>query len=139
MKIFWDTNVLVDLLLVRRPFYEPASTILTLSQENGWQIMVSSLSVMNAYFICCERAKMSQEKWEQKIIDLSSFVTICNLDSSLIVNSCFSGWSDYEDCVQHNCAVRNRCDCIVTRNIKDFRLSSIKVFEPDDFLLWQDQ
>ena len=58
MRIFWDTNVLVDLLMVRRPFYESASTILTMSEENNWQIIVSSLSVMNANYVCCERGKM---------------------------------------------------------------------------------
>ncbi|MGM9759209.1 MAG: hypothetical protein ACI30I_03730, partial [Parabacteroides sp.] len=51
MKIFWDTNVLVDLLLVRRPFYEAASTILSISEDNDWQIIVSSLSVMNANYM----------------------------------------------------------------------------------------
>ena len=75
MRIFWDTNVLVDLLMVRRPFYESASTILTMSEENNWQIIVSSLSVMN------------------------------------------------------------QCSCIVTRNTRDFRMSSLPVFEPDDFIL----
>ena len=35
MKIFWDTNVLVDLLLVRRPFYESASTLLSLADGTG--------------------------------------------------------------------------------------------------------
>lgn len=72
MKIFWDTNVLVDLLLVRRPFYEAASTILSMSEDNDWQIIVSSLSVMNANYICCERGKMPKDMWERKILGLSS-------------------------------------------------------------------
>ena len=46
MKIFWDTNVLVDLLLVRRPFYESASTLLSLAEENNWDVIVSSLSIL---------------------------------------------------------------------------------------------
>ena len=49
MIIFWDTNVLVDLLMVRRPFYDPASTILSMSEENGWQIIVSSLSIIKDF------------------------------------------------------------------------------------------
>lgn len=135
MRIFWDTNVLVDLLLVRRPFYEAASTILSMSEENDWQIIVSSLSVMNANYICCERGKMPKDMWERKILGLSSLITICSLDSDNILNSCFTGWNDFEDCVQNNCALQNRCDYIITRNIKDFQLSSIHVLEPDDFIL----
>ena len=135
MKIFWDTNVLVDLLLVRRPFYESASTLLSLAEENNWDVIVSSLSIMNAYYICCERAKMSREMWEHKIIGFSSLASICCLDSDIILNSCSTGWGDFEDCVQHNCAILNQCEYIITRNTKDFRLSSIPVMEPDDFII----
>ena len=135
MIIFWDTNVLVDLLMVRRPFYDPASTILSMSEENGWQIIVSSLSIMNANYICCERGKMPMDMWERKILGLSSLVSICSLGSDNILNSCFKGWSDFEDCVQYNCALQNQCDYIVTRNKKDFQLYSIPVLEPDDFIL----
>ena len=135
MKIFWDTNVLLDLLLVRRPFYESASTLLSLSEENDWEVIVSSLSIMNAYYICCERCKMSREIWEHKIIGLSSLISICGLDSDIILNSCATGWNDFEDSVLHNCAVLNQCEYIITRNIKDFRLSSIPVMEPDDFII----
>lgn len=136
MKIFWDTNVLVDLLMVRRPFYESASTILTMSEENGWDVVVSSLSVVNANYICCERGKMDQHMWEAKILGLSSLVTICDLCSDTILNSCNLGWHDYEDCVQHNCALQNHCDYIITRNPKDFSLASIRVIEPDEFILF---
>ena len=135
MKLFWDTNILVDLLMVRRPFYESASTILTLCEENDWEIIVSSLSVMNANFICCERGKMPQYMWEAKIMGLNNLVTICDLSSNNLLNSCNSGWKDYEDCVQHSCAIQNHCDCIITRNPKDFILSAIRVFEPDEFIL----
>ena len=135
MRIFWDTNVLVDLLMVRRPFYESASTILTMSEENNWQIIVSSLSVMNANYVCCERGKMPAEMWERKILGLGSLVSICSLDSDSIFTSYFSRWSDFEDCVQYNCAIKNQCGCIVTRNTRDFRMSSLPVFEPDDFIL----
>ena len=71
MRIFCDTNVLVDLLMVRRPFYESASTILTMSDENNWQIIVSSLSVMNANYVCCERGKMPADMLDKHTITLS--------------------------------------------------------------------
>ena len=48
MKIFWDTNVLIDLLMLRKPFYDSASTILTMAEENKWEIVISSLSIVNA-------------------------------------------------------------------------------------------
>ena len=78
---------------------------------------------------------MSREMWEHKIIGFSSLASICCLDSDVILNSCSKGWGDFEDCVQHNCAVLNQCEYIITRNTKDFRLSSIPVMEPDDFII----
>ena len=135
MKIFWDTNVLIDLLMLRMPFYDSASTILTMAEENKWEIVISSLSIVNSNYVCCERGKMPKVMWERKIIGLSSLVTFCSLTPESILESCFSEWTDYEDRVQYSCALSNQCDYIVTRNIKDYQLSSIPVVDPNEFIL----
>jgi predicted nucleic acid-binding protein len=46
----------------------------------------------------------------------------------------FSNFNDFEDAVQHNCALKNNCDYIITRDLKDFKNSEISTFTPTEFL-----
>ena len=55
MKLFLDTNVLIDFILERQPFYQAAAMIISYAEENKVQICVSSLSLVTTNFICIER------------------------------------------------------------------------------------
>ena len=61
MKLFLDTNVLIDFILERQPFYQAAAMIISYAEENKVQICVSSLSLVTTIFICIERCKMPIE------------------------------------------------------------------------------
>ncbi|MEJ7700500.1 MAG: PIN domain-containing protein [Pyrinomonadaceae bacterium] len=41
--------------------------------------------------------------------------------------------TDYEDAVQHECAMAENFDAIVTRNTKEYKSSSITVYSPTEF------
>lgn len=131
MKWFLDTNVWIDLLAERHPYYLPAATLFTYADEGKCKLAVSSLTMVNANFICCDRGKMPLALWNRKVLALSDFVEVCSTTSDDIYNSCRSNWKDYEDGVQFFTAKRNGCDAIVTRNPKDFILSDIEVLTPD--------
>lgn len=134
MKCFLDTNVIVDLLLERTPFYEAAATILTLADEQDFMICTSALSIANAHYICCERAKMPVDMWRKKIVGLGEMLSFLSLDEQNIKNACAVNWKDFEDSLQYFSAKRNGCDFIVTRNAKDFLLSDIAVVTPEKFI-----
>lgn len=132
MNLFLDTNVWIDILLGRKPFYYAAVTILSYAEEAKIKVTVSSLSMVNANFICCERAKMPLSIWKNKIESLKHIIEISSVNSDDIYNACDSAWSDYEDAVQHSCAKRADSDYIVTRNKNDFRMSDIIVITPEE-------
>ena len=67
MKLFLDTNVLIDFILERQPFYQAAAMIISYAEENKVQICVSSLSLVTTNFICIERCKMPIEIFRNKI------------------------------------------------------------------------
>ena len=50
MKLFLDTNVLIDFILERQPFYQAAAMIISYAEENKVQICVSSLSLVTTNF-----------------------------------------------------------------------------------------
>lgn len=131
MKLFFDTNVWIDFLAERAPFYLPAATLMTYADEGKCEIVISSLSMVNAHFICCERASMPLSIWKHKINSTKEIIDVCPIEASDIYASCDSEWKDYEDGVQYFAAQKQGCNYIVTRNPKDFTLSDIEVLTPD--------
>ena len=127
MKLFLDTNVIIDFILERPLFYQPAAMIVSYAAEHKIKICVSALSMVTANFICIERCKMPLELYRRKVDFLRKFMDVSSVDSTDIYNSYDSKWSDFEDGVQYYSAVRIGADYIVTRNSKDFEEEGIEV------------
>lgn len=127
MKLFLDTNVLIDFILERPLFYKPAAMIISYAAERKIRVCVSALSVVTANFICVERCKMRLDVYRRKMDFLRNVIDICSVDSSDIYSSYDSNWKDFEDGVQYFSATRAQVDYLVTRNIKDFEESGLRI------------
>lgn len=132
MKLFIDTNVLIDFILQRIHFYGPAASIFSYASDGKVDVAVSSITVVNANYICLERCKMPESVYRKKIDFLRGFLTIYDVNESDIYKSYDNKWKDFEDGVQYYCAVRNKADYIVTRNGMDFEGRSITSISPDE-------
>lgn len=132
MKLFLDTNVLIDFILERLLFYQPAAMIVSLAAERKIDICVSALSVVTANFICIERCKMPLDVYRRKVDFLRNFIEVCSVDSSDINSSYEANWKDFEDGVQYFSAIRSGVDYLVTRNVKDFEENDLKVITVDE-------
>ncbi len=132
MKLFLDTNVMLDFLGEREPFYISAAKIATLADKRKLQIIVSALSFATvSYFLTkYEGLKNTKDKLRKfKIIS-----GICELDELIIEKGLNSDFPDFEDSLQYFSALRAECDIIITRNGKDFKKSQIPIMTPDEFL-----
>ena len=132
MKFFLDTNVLIDFILERPLFYQPAAMIVSLAAERKIDICVSALSVVTANFICIERCKMPLDVYRRKVDFLRNFIEVCSVDSSDVNSSYEANWKDFEDGVQYFSAIRSGVDYLVTRNVKDFEENDLKVITVDE-------
>ena len=132
MKLFLDTNVLIDFILERPLFYQPAAMIVSLAAERKIDICVSALSVVTANFICIERCKMPLDVYRRKVDFLRNFIEVCSVDFSDINSSYEANWKDFEDGVQYFSAIRSGVDYLVTRNVKDFEENDLKVITVDE-------
>ena len=132
MKLFLDTNVLIDFILERPLFYQPAAMIVSLAAERKIDICVSALSVVTANFICIERCKMPLDVYRRKVDFLRNFIEVCSVDSSDINSSYEANWKDFEDGVQYFSAIRSGVDYLVTRNVQDFEENELKVITVDE-------
>lgn len=132
MKLFFDTNVMLDFLGERDPFYISSAKIATLADKRKLQIIVSALSYVTiSYFLT---KYYGLEKTKDKLRKFKVISRICELDELIIEKGLNSDFSDFEDSLQYYSALRTECDIIITRNGKDFKKSQIPVMTPDEFI-----
>ncbi|MGE5394472.1 MAG: type II toxin-antitoxin system VapC family toxin [Candidatus Saccharibacteria bacterium] len=130
--LFLDTNVMLDLLGERDPFYDSIAMIVSLADMGEIQIVVSALSYSTVYFILSkfESDRSIKEKLSKfKVIVITSDLTDKVIDQGLV-----SRFNDFEDALQYHCALNSNCNILITRNGKDFRESDIPVMTPDEYL-----
>lgn len=132
MRLFIDTNVMLDLLSERMPFYNPIAKIATLADKGQLTLVVSALSFATSnYFL----AKFENaEKAKDKLRKFKIISEISTVDESIIEKGLSSNFSDFEDSLQYFCAIQSECNILITRNGKDYKNSQIPIMTADEFL-----
>lgn len=131
-KIFLDTNVILDLLAERHPFYEPIAKIVSLADRKELSLLTSPISFTTAEYVLSKF-----ETKETALLKLQKFSILCQVaeaNQETIDKSLFSFFSDFEDAVQYSCALQSNCDLILTRNKADFKNSVLPVFTAFEYL-----
>lgn len=131
--LYLDTNVFLDFLFAREPFFDSSKDIIALGKAGRARLCLSALSVVTTFYIA-ERHKKDMEKLKATLNELFTFITIVDLTSEDIIGSIKDGWLDFEDSTQYYSAASVDADCIITRNAKDFKMSDIKVCSPQEYL-----
>ncbi|RZK12691.1 MAG: PIN domain-containing protein [Flavobacterium sp.] len=132
IRLFLDTNVMLDLLCEREPHYNSVAKIIMLKENGEIQLTVSSLSFVTCHYIM---SKITDKKTVSEV--LKKFRIVCEVsevDESNIDKSLFSKFNDFEDAVQYYSALKSKSDIIITRNGKDFSQSEIPVLSAEEFL-----
>jgi predicted nucleic acid-binding protein len=131
-RIFIDTNIMLDFLGERKPFYEPIAKIATLAEKKKLTMIVSPISFATVHYFLVkfENPKIAREKLRKfKIIS-----KVCSLDEQTIEKGLNSSIEDFEDALQYFGATESECQIIITRNGKDFKKSLLPVMTADEFL-----
>lgn len=131
-KLFLDTNIVIDLLGERDPFYESAAKIATLADKGKIQIFVSALTYSTTYYLLARFE--DKEIVKEKIRKFKVIAETADLTDNIIDKGLASKFSDFEDSLQYYSAVRMECNIIVTRNGKDFKQSDIPILTPNEYL-----
>jgi predicted nucleic acid-binding protein len=132
MRVLLDTDVILDVIAARIPFAQEAGELLDLSEKGAFEAYISALTPLNVFYIA--RKAMSSENLRESVKDLLQTVKVCPLNDA-VLNAAFAlPFSDYEDAVQHCCATEAGLEAIVTRNVRDYKNSTLPVFTPSEFL-----
>ena len=130
-RIFVDTNIIVDLIADRKPFSKFAIDLFNRAEKKKIKLFTSSHSIATTHYLL--KKYIDEKNLRSILYDLTDYITIIQIDSEMIQKGLRSKHKDFEDALQINCAYSvEKIDCIVTRNIKDFKDSEITVLTPDE-------
>lgn len=132
MKIFTDTNVLLDVLANREPFYEASAAVLTLFEKDQAEGFVSAMSFNNTHYIL--RKRSGRNKALKAMRTLLDTFSVVSLDEKLLRRAIDADFNDFEDGIQFFSAIRCDADYLLTRNVKDFTHQDIPILTPEEFL-----
>ncbi len=132
-KLFVDTNIVIDLLSRREPFYEEAALLFSLADRKQIELAVSSLTIANTSYVLLKQ--MDSSKAKSILRKLSLILKILQLDDKIIglaLND--ETFTDFEDGLQYFTAIENGQDLIITRNLKDFENSKLPTMTAKQFI-----
>jgi predicted nucleic acid-binding protein len=130
-RIFVDTNVIVDLIADRKPFSKYAIEIFNKAERKEIELFCSSHSIATTHYRL--KKYVDEKSLRNILLDLLDYLSIIAIDGEVLKKGLRSKHKDFEDAIQIICASEiSKIDCIVTRNLKDFRGSNIKALPPEE-------
>jgi len=132
MRIFVDTNVLLDVLAHRKAFYEHAARIWTLAESGIIEALISAISFNNVYYVV--RRVSDRKTAERALLLMRNVFVAVPLTVQILSQAIDAGFSDFEDAIQFHSAVHSGAGRIITRDVDHFPAANIPVLSPAAFL-----
>ena len=132
-RLLIDTNIVIDLLAKRDPFYNDTAKLFSLADKNKVKLSVNSLTFANTNYILQKSKSASITR--EILRKFKILTTVLALDEKIIdlaLND--NEFADFEDAIQYYSAIENNLDIIITRNLKDFKPSKIPVMTASEFI-----
>lgn len=130
MRVLVDTNVFLDAILKREPFFEDSKEFFSYFKSNKHQLYVSSMSLRDIEYVLRKVEKDPFERRRTLNIIYSFVHKIIDLGPDDVINNLFSNYKDFEDGLLIESAKRNMLDAIITNNKDDFLDADIPAFTP---------
>jgi predicted nucleic acid-binding protein len=131
-KLFIDTNIILDLLAQRMPFYTDAAKLFSLADRKKLKLSISALCLADAHYILLKQNPDLEVRSVLRRFKI--LVTVLPLDDKITDLALNSEFRDFEDAIQYYTALENDQDLIITRNQSDFRESKLPVMTAGEFI-----
>ena len=137
MKAFIDTNLILDVLAERRPFYETSARIWELVESRDLKGYLSATSITDIFYIL--NRQLGPEKAYHFVNKIMMVFDITSVSQADIRKALNLGFRDFEDALQAVCAKKIGAQYLITRNTEDFQQAEgVEVVDPETFLLSRD-
>lgn len=132
-KLLIDTNIVIDVLALREPFYQSAAQVFSLGDKARLELSVSSLTFANTnYILSRHKSHLEAREILRRFRILVKVLPLTDKIIDLALND--RNFADFEDGIQYYTAVENNLDIIITRDLPGFKESKIPVMSADGFL-----
>ena len=131
-KLFVDTNIVLDWLGYRQPFFKFAKEVFQKGEQGEVEIWLSTMCFITTEFIL--RKEIGKEKAKQSLSAIRTFCKVCQSGEKEIDLALISSFKDFEDSFQYFNALNNSCNIIITRNPKDFKDAKIPILSAEEYI-----
>lgn len=133
MRVLIDTNVILDILQKREPFFTDSYRALRRALENDAECLISASAATDIFYVL-RKSLGSAQQAKEHIDQLARVVSFADVQGMDIHTALMRAMPDFEDAVVDAMAERSGASYILTRNIKDFTGSVVPAILPADFL-----
>jgi predicted nucleic acid-binding protein len=132
IRALLDTNIILDALFAREPFGEQAAAIWKAHEDERFTGYLCAITPVNVFYIA--RKEIQREQALQMMNDLMDTFEISPVNREVLRAALQLEMKDFEDAVQIASAQADDLDFIITRDIKDYEKSPVKVLTPVQFI-----
>jgi len=133
MKVLIDSNVMIDVLEERKPFFNDSYRIIQLGLNCEIETIMSAGDITNIYYVI-KKSLRDAITAREKIFMLSNYVKICKATAEDITAAIVLFIPDFEDAVVAAIARREKADFIISRDEADFENSPVPAMNPTQFI-----
>jgi predicted nucleic acid-binding protein len=132
VKLFFDANVVLDVLAAREPYWKASAKALDAVHGEGVTGLVAAHSVTTIYYLLSKH--LDRRKARAAVVELLALLKVAPVDNEVLLTALSLGWDDFEDAVQAAAAIAAGATHLITRNPRDFAGLSIPVSTPEEFV-----
>ena len=130
-KVFVDSDILLDLFFDRKPHSTFAVKLFDINSQRNFSLYTSTLITANLYYVISKQRNKSYAN--ECISILLRHMQVLPMEVDAVKYGLSNVFGDFEDAIQYHIAKKNHCTTILSRNIKDYRHSSIPVITAENF------
>lgn len=132
MKILIDTNIVLDHLLERKPFYDSAAWIFAETERGQLTTFIGGTTVTTIHDLIAKN--FGNQASHKAIEQLLQIFEVAPINRTILYSALSLKFNDFEDAVLHEAAIHSEVEAIVTRDLKRFQHAKISVYSSDGFV-----
>ena len=134
MRIFLDTNILMDIIFQRENELEDTLKIVAAAKDGIFECAVSVLSIVNTIYVA-KKYNLTETETKEALLKLAECVEILDVKGENAYDMLESSdWKDFEDGMQYGSASDYGADYIISRDKKGFVQSDITTCTSSEFI-----
>jgi len=130
LKVLFDTNIVLDLMLDREPFSKPAAILFSMVESGTISGLLSATTITTIHYLAAK--VIGKQKAEIEITKLLSLFKIAAVNQAVLSQAIQRNWPDFEDAVVYEAALQSGAEAITTRDLKGFKDSRISILTPEE-------